>query len=52
VPGSLAKSLLKEEPYCPLVGAVLGGELPYKMGGGGATGMLAWKLGKRITIEM
>jgi len=29
-----------------------GGEHPYRKGGGGIRGMLAWKPGKGITFEM
>lgn len=34
------------------MGGRLGREHPYRMGGGEARGMLAWKPGKGITFEM
>jgi len=34
------------------MGGGLGGEQPYRRGGGGGRGMLAWKPGKGITFEM
>jgi len=34
-----------------VVGGGLGGEHPYRRGVGGVRGMLAWKLGKRITLK-
>jgi len=33
-----------------VMGGGWGGEHPYRRGGGGARGMLAWKPGRRITI--
>jgi len=35
-----------------VMGEGWGGEHSYRRGGGGVRGMLAWKLGKGITIEM
>jgi len=35
-----------------VMGGGLGGEQPYRRGGGGVRGMLAWKPGKGITFEM
>jgi len=35
-----------------VMGEGLGGEHPYRRGAGGVRGMLAWKPGKGVTIEM
>jgi len=35
-----------------VMGGGWGGEHPYRRGGGEVMGMLAWKLGKGITIKM
>jgi len=35
-----------------VMGGGWGGEHPYRRGGGGNRGMLAWKPGKGITIEI